>query len=142
MEVGMSDDQRNAQANEAEWRQKLSDEEYRILREKGTERAFSGKYWNHMGQGTYACAGCGEPLFESGSKFNSGSGWPSFYQAKASEAIAEETDTSHGMVRTEVMCAKCGGHLGHLFNDAPATPTGMRYCINSASLKFKDKQGE
>ena len=121
---------------EAEWRKELTREEYQILREKGTERAFTGKYDHTFKPGAYACAGCGMLLFESDTKFNSGCGWPAFYAAKAGNRVVQTPDYSLGMVRVEVTCARCGGHLGHVFDDAPGTPTGQRYCINSVSLKF------
>lgn len=124
--------------DESDWRKKLSDEQYRILREKGTEPAFSGKYWNHHGKGSYTCTGCGAELFSSDAKFDSGSGWPSFYQANK-DTIVAKPDFSHGMARVEVLCKKCGGHLGHVFDDGPG-PTGKRYCINSACLDFKEKK--
>ncbi len=119
-----------------EWRRRLSREEYRILRQKGTERPHVNKYDHHFEPGAYACAGCGQILFTSDTKFNSGCGWPAFYAAEAGDRVNLTPDYSLGMVRTEVTCAKCDGHLGHIFDDAPQTPTGQRYCINSVSLKF------
>ena len=122
---------------ESEWRQALDPEQYRILREKGTEAPFSGEYDHVFEPGTYLCAGCGAELFDSHAKYDSGCGWPAFSAPAGDDAVEEETDTSHGMVRTEVMCASCGGHLGHVFPDGPH-PTGVRYCINSASLKLEE----
>lgn len=121
---------------DAQWRDRLTPEQYHVLREAGTERAFTGKYEQNKDAGLYRCAGCGAPLFASDTKYNSGSGWPSYYQPVADGAVDEHRDVNHGMVRTEVRCARCEGHLGHVFPDGP-NPTGLRYCINSASLDFE-----
>jgi len=126
------------QLNEAEWKQQLDPEQYRVLREKGTERPFTGKYDLHFDKGVYSCAGCGSVLFTSESKFDSGCGWPAFYKKADEGKIVEHVDRSFGMMRTEVLCGNCGGHLGHVFPDGPR-PTGMRYCINSAALDFKEE---
>ena len=120
---------------EAEWRQELSPEEFRICRQKGTERAFTGQYYDCKEPGTYRCTCCGQELFSSETKYDSGSGWPSFYAPTTEAAVKSETDSSHGMARTEVLCSACGAHLGHVFEDGPE-PTGLRYCINSVSLKL------
>lgn len=123
--------------SEEEWKKRLTPTEYQILRRAGTEPAFTGKYWNHKGDGVYACAGCGQELFTSDTKFESGCGWPSFWEAVDPAKVVLRDDLAYGMRRTEVLCRNCGGHLGHVFNDAPSTPTGQRYCINSACLNFK-----
>lgn len=125
---------------DAEWRERLTPEQYQILRQHGTERAFTGKYEKNKAAGEYACAGCGQPLFESEDKFDSGSGWPSFTKPAESGVVDEFRDTAHGMVRTEVVCSRCQGHLGHVFPDGPSEAGGLRYCINSASLEFKPEE--
>lgn len=129
----------NKQTTEEQWKKVLSPDQYRVLREKGTELPFTGKYETFNGEGRYVCAACGAELFESGTKFDANCGWPSFYDAKKG-AVEFHDDSSLGMSRTEVDCANCGSHLGHIFNDAPDQPTGQRYCINSVSLDFKPKK--
>ncbi len=126
---------------EEEWKVKLTEEQYRVLRLKGTERPFTGKYWNNKEKGIYYCAGCGTPLFDSKSKFKSGSGWPSFSAPITNSDINEAQDNSFSMRRTEVLCSKCGGHLGHVFDGGPK-PSGLRYCMNSISLDFKPENKE
>jgi peptide-methionine (R)-S-oxide reductase len=126
---------------EDEWRATLSPDQFRVLRQKGTEQAFSGAYWNAHDEAAYVCAGCGAKLFASDTKFESGSGWPSFTAPAAPDAVATETDTSHGMKRVEVTCASCGGHLGHVFDDGPG-PGGQRFCINSMSLRQEPAKKE
>jgi peptide-methionine (R)-S-oxide reductase len=125
--------------SDAEWASELTPDEYRVARHKGTERAFTGRYWDSHVDGVYKCVCCGEPLFSSDTKFDSGSGWPSFYAAMNPDVVETEVDATHGMKRTEIHCAKCGCHLGHLFDDGPK-PTGMRYCVNSLSLKLEEKK--
>ena len=125
--------------SDEEWKQIITPVEFQVLREKGTEYAFTGEYFKHKEKGTYVCAGCGHELFTSESKYDSGCGWPSFYKPLDEEKVGESEDRSHGMVRTEIVCNNCGGHLGHIFPDGPK-PTGLRYCVNSASLDFKKKE--
>ena len=128
----------NVDKTEEQWREELTPEQYHVLREAGTERAFTGEYWDHHEDGDYRCRACGTKLFDSGTKFDSGSGWPSFTDPMNREHVELVPDTSHGMMRTEVRCAACGSHLGHVFDDGPG-PTGERYCINSCSLEFSPK---
>ena len=134
----MSQESSDLPGTDAEWRERLTDEEYRILREAGTEAPFSGEYVDHKADGSYACAGCGATLFDSETKFGSNCGWPSFYDVDDSR-VETRPDTSHGMNRTEVLCANCGGHLGHVFDDGP-DPTGKRYCMNSVALEFDGEE--
>lgn len=132
-------DENKVQKTDAEWRASLTAEQYRILRQKGTERAFSGKYWDSKAEGVYTCGGCGQALFSSDHKFKSGTGWPSFYQAISASALDNEADNALWMTRTEILCSRCGGHLGHVFPDGPP-PTGKRFCVNGNALNFQAKE--
>ena len=133
------EDNKTLPRTQEEWKERLAPEKYYVLREKGTETPFSGEFWNEKSPGIYLCAGCGQELFDSSTKFDSGTGWPSFYEPIDEAKVEEITDVSHGMGRTEVVCSRCGGHLGHVFEDGP-DPTGLRYCINSVSLDLDEKE--
>ena len=128
---------KTVEKTDAQWREELTPEQYQVLRKAGTERAFTGKYVDNHADGTYTCAGCGAELFDSQTKFESGSGWPSFTEPKVAEAVEVKRDVSHGMVRTEVVCRACGGHLGHVFEDGPRDRGGLRYCMNSCAMEFQ-----
>ncbi len=133
---------KTVEKTDAQWREELTPEQYQVLRKAATERAFTGKYWNNHDDGVYRCAGCGAELFGSDTKFESGSGWPSFTEPKVAEAVTLKRDVSHGMVRTEVECARCGGHLGHVFDDGPRDAGGQRYCMNSCAMDFQPTASE
>ena len=139
--INKAPDQFPLEKTEQQWKKQLTPQEYFVIREKGTERPYTGEYNMHFEEGTYACRACDAPLFTSDSKFDSHCGWPSFDQGISNGAIVEKLDKTHGMIRTEIMCANCGGHLGHVFNDGP-TATGLRYCVNSLSIDFKDTKKE
>jgi peptide-methionine (R)-S-oxide reductase len=139
MEKQIENQTERVQKTEAEWRQQLSDQEFQVTRKKGTEPAFTGKYWNTQKHGVFHCVCCGEPLFNSHTKYDSGTGWPSFYAPIDENKVALQTDESYGMVRTEVMCRRCEAHLGHVFPDGP-NPTGLRFCINSAALRLDEDE--
>jgi peptide-methionine (R)-S-oxide reductase len=136
----MSDDTREVTKSDDDWQQELSPEQYQVLRQAGTEPAFTGKYWDCHDDGVYRCAACGAELFDASTKFESGTGWPSFTEPMVADAVELKSDTSHGMRRTEVVCRRCGGHLGHVFDDGPG-PNGQRYCINSLSLDLAPRDG-
>jgi peptide-methionine (R)-S-oxide reductase len=137
--VSVAQDIEKIEKSDAEWKASLSPEAYSVLRKEGTEQAFTGEYWDNKSDGTYLCAGCGLPIFDSQTKFKSGTGWPSFYEPISSTNVEEKKDTSFGWNRVEVHCARCEGHLGHIFEDGPE-PTGLRYCLNSVSLKFEPRK--
>jgi peptide-methionine (R)-S-oxide reductase len=133
---------KTVEKTDAQWREELTPEQYQVLRKAGTERAFTGKYVDNHADGTYTCAGCGAELFDSETKFESGSGWPSFTEPKVAEAVEVKRDVSHGMIRTEVVCRACGGHLGHVFEDGPRDKGGLRYCMNSCAMDFQPTASE